>query len=118
MKIEPFCYCIASYMNLLIIAKLKSLPTSPAILCISMDTVAPKYSVYRCAVLCYTYLQEPADSLFVLRFHGDNILKEPEEGPVLTRGWMSVREDAEELKEQPTSPLCVCVCVGGGGGGG
>ena len=52
----------------------------------------------------HTYLQEAADDLLVFGGHGDNVLEEPEEGPVLTRSWLHVGQDAKKLKEQLSSP--------------
>lgn len=52
---------------------------------------------------CPTHLHEPADGLLVLRPHGDYILVQPEERPVLFRRWLDVGEDAEKLEEELSS---------------
>ena len=62
------------------------------------------------------YLKEPADCLFVVRPHGDDIFIEPEEWPIFTRRWLGVRENTKKLKEETTSAFCIlceceCVCV-------
>ena len=57
----------------------------------------------------FSYLQEPADGLLVLRFHGDHIFKEPEERSLLTNSWLGVVKDTVELEEQASSTLCMCI---------
>ena len=59
----------------------------------------------RSSTTLLTDLQESADGLFVTGSHGDHILIEPEEGPVLPGDRLGVHHQTKEFEEQPTCTL-------------
>ena len=55
----------------------------------------------------FTDLQESGDGLFVVGPHGHHVLIEPEERSLTSPTEPDIAQDAEELKEQSPSPLCM-----------
>lgn len=53
-----------------------------------------------------SYLQEPANVRLVVGIHEDHILKEPEEGTVVSFLWLQHGQYAVELKEESSGSLC------------
>ena len=54
----------------------------------------------------FPHLQEAADRLFIVRSHGNHVVKQPEKWTLLVGTRFGVVKDSVELKEQATSPLC------------
>lgn len=57
-------------------------------------------------LLRFFYLQETRDVPFVADSHGDHILKQPEERPLVAQFWSSLMQETVKLEKQPPSTLC------------
>lgn len=54
---------------------------------------------------CWLYLEKSRDVPLVTNAHGHHILKEPEEGAVISLLGPRIMQEAVELKEEPASAL-------------